>query len=125
MLTRFGALCLVNPYTSDGSDDGAVPILLAHQVNDLNRNVFNRTPVQPGLFGGLHKKKTIIKMFFSTNSAYLKIIGGGGRESVGYKIILDHTDFQCMDNRKKDFSKYLLLCSRVERNQTGLSKLFL
>lgn len=51
-VVSFGALCLVNPYTSDGFDDGAVPILLAHQVNDLNRNVFNRTRVRRVLVCG-------------------------------------------------------------------------
>lgn len=57
VLTGFGAWCLVNPYAGDGFDDSAVSIALAHQVNDLNCNVFNRAPVQPGFFCGLHKKK--------------------------------------------------------------------
>lgn len=56
VLTSFGAWYLMNPYAGDGFNDGAVSIMLAHQVNDLNRYVFNRTPVRPGLFCELYKK---------------------------------------------------------------------
>lgn len=51
-VVSFGAWCLVNSYAGDGFGDGAVTIVLAHQVKYLTRNVFNRIPVRAGLFCG-------------------------------------------------------------------------
>ncbi len=61
----------------DGFDDGAVTVVLAHQVKYLTRNVFNRIPVRPGLFCGLHRKCRLInitKIYCSTNSASRDIL---------------------------------------------------
>lgn len=43
---------LEDSYAFDGLDDGAVTVVLVYQVKYLNLNVFNRTPVRPGLFCG-------------------------------------------------------------------------
>lgn len=48
----FGARCLMNAYTGNGLDDGAVTIVLAQQVNDRICNVFLGSPLQPLLFRG-------------------------------------------------------------------------